>query len=214
MFTKIHGLGLGPSITMLLGNTHGPLREDEAEPEQETRKYKPVKIKQDFLAELRISFAHRVDSTLLIRSWCVQSFKHVEFSSKLKTLFPHIPQGWIFTYTHRTFLMLLLGLMFPQTGFLQAPSASSQPGRALGEKLLSQGFRACSPIWDPKMEQHNKQMGGTNRASENLEGTFVSNSAFKRGKRPRAFALFIPTHFPILTWGSNKSGPCRVLQMD
>lgn len=53
MFTKIRGLGLGPSITMLLGNTHGPLREDdEAEPEQETRKYKPVRSKQGFLAEL------------------------------------------------------------------------------------------------------------------------------------------------------------------
>lgn len=38
MFTKIHGLGRGPSITMLLGNTHGPLREeDEPEPGQETR---------------------------------------------------------------------------------------------------------------------------------------------------------------------------------
>lgn len=52
MFTKIHGLGLGPSITMLLGNTRGPLREDEADPEQDTRKYKPVRRKQGFLAEL------------------------------------------------------------------------------------------------------------------------------------------------------------------
>lgn len=50
-----------------------------------------------------------------------------------------------------------------------------------------------------KREQHNNQMGGTNQAFENLEGTLVPNSAFKRGKRPRAFTLFIPTHFPIFT---------------
>lgn len=38
MFAKIHGLGFGPSITMLPGTTHSPLgEEDVAEPEQETR---------------------------------------------------------------------------------------------------------------------------------------------------------------------------------
>lgn len=37
MFTKIYGLALGPSITMLFGNTPGPLREEnEAEPEHKT----------------------------------------------------------------------------------------------------------------------------------------------------------------------------------
>ena len=70
MFTKIHGLGLGPSVTMLLGNTHGTLREDEAEPEQETSKYKPVRSKQGFLAELGISFARYVESSLL----CLSTF--------------------------------------------------------------------------------------------------------------------------------------------
>lgn len=97
MFMKNHCLGFGPSITMLLGNIHGPLRGDEAEPEQETRKYKPLRSKQGFLAELWISFAYYVESVLLICSWCVQSFRCPELSSRLNILFPHILQCSVFT---------------------------------------------------------------------------------------------------------------------
>lgn len=65
MFTKIHGLGCGPSITMLLGNTHGPLREeDEPEPGQETRNINQREASKVFLAELCISFVYNVKSTL------------------------------------------------------------------------------------------------------------------------------------------------------
>lgn len=213
MFTKNHCLGFGPSITMLLGNIHGPLRGDEAEPEQETRKYKPVRSKQGFLAELGISFAYFVESILLICSWCIQSIRCPELSSRLNTLFLHILQCCVFTYTHRTFLMRNVWLnVSTKEVFCKLPLLPNSLGGPW-EKSCSPSFRVYFPIWDLKTEQQ-QQMGGTNRAFKNLEGTFVSNSAFKRGERPRAFALFIPTHFPILTGGSNKSGPCRVLQMD
>lgn len=127
MFTKIHGLGLGPSITMLLSNTHRPLREeDEAEPEQETRKYEPVRSKQGFLAELRISFAYYIESTLLVHSWCIQSFRFVEFSSTLNTLFPHILQCCTLPVLNELFWCKNFGLMFSQNR-LPASSFCFQP---------------------------------------------------------------------------------------
>lgn len=144
MFTKIHGLGLGPSITMLLGNTHGPLREDEAEPERETRKYKPVRSEQGLLAELWISFVYYVESTLLIHSWCIQSFRYIEFSSRLNTLFPHILWFCIFTCTHWTFLMQTFGLMFPQNRF--PSSLCFQPA------WEGTGRKSCPPsVWGPAL---------------------------------------------------------------
>lgn len=89
---------------MLLGNTRGPLREDdEAEPEQETRKYKAVRSEQGFLAELWISSAYYVEAGLLIQSWCIQSFRCIKFSSRLSILFPHILQCWKFTCTQELF---------------------------------------------------------------------------------------------------------------
>lgn len=172
--------------------------------------------KQGFLAELCISFVYYVKSTL-DQAKSGLSTLGASSPSDLSSLAPGLTlcsltfsNAEYFTCAHSVLLMQKT-LDFHKTGFLQAPSASNQPGRAVRQK---QSFRSCSPTRDLKREQHNNQMGGTNQAFENLEGTLVSNSAFKRGKRPRAFTLFIPTHFPIFTWGSNKSGPRWSLQMD
>lgn len=149
-----------------------------------------MRSEQHFLAELCISFVYYVKSTL------------DQAKSDLSTLGASSPSNVLslaadltlcsLTFSNDEYLPVLtqlywcknFGLMFPQNRFSTRSVFSSQPGRAVGEK---QCFSACSPTWDPKMEQHNNQMGGTNRAFENLEGAFVSNSAFKRGKRPRAF---------------------------
>lgn len=53
MFTKIYGLELGPSIAMLLGNTPGPLREEnEAEPER-----KPIEKQEGLFRWIKIFFS-------------------------------------------------------------------------------------------------------------------------------------------------------------